>query len=99
MSSSRSRVSAWDRLCVCAWCPARGAALPGRHGWDLRHARRIASGPRQPGDGRDLDSNPRRGISGDTVNSCARTVPGSGTVVVEELIDEPEERDTNNDRH
>ena len=25
--------------------------------------------------------------------------PGLGTVVVEELIDEPEERDTNHDRH
>ena len=37
---------------------------------------------------------PRRGISRDTVDSYARTVPGSGTVGVEELIDEPEERDT-----
>ena len=37
---------------------------------------------------------PRRGISRDTVDSYARTVPGSGTIDVEELIDEPEERDT-----
>ena len=37
---------------------------------------------------------PRRGISRDTVDSYARTVPGSGTIDVEELIDEPEESDT-----